>query len=662
MNGFLDSLVAYLQNHLAVVIEYAEKYGINIPVSEESVVNEPLENRNVQDDHDELSALLQSATSKLLDELPLGDMGDSAGDSLSDSLGLGKLIQESLQNQIGPVKDEGAGSSTGDGSGLFESGGLASLIAAKLNNGFDSLANLSQNLANGQGQQQGLGQASSAPMQSPYLAQYNQLSQAPYYSYNNQPPPPPPPPPADGEPLPPNQTLPTSLLYERARQAAVAKSNSAARREGIHSTRRAWTPEEERALMTGLDMVKGPHWSQILSLFGANGTMSDILKDRTQVQLKDKARNLKLFFLKTNSEMPYYLQCVTGELKTRAPGQAARKEAEEKARQNSEEEQARIQGIMTLAGGLQHNHHPVSNQQVSQVNNHQANQVSNHQVNQYSQVNNHQVNNGLSNSHSNGQMPMPMQGSPAQARTTPLLPTTPTPSPSVGQNGGMATMTPNTNMGPGNPGTPNIGTTAPMTPSISSAAPLTPRIGGNNGMGLPTPSIAPASGAPTPTPMSPPVKTEPQDHLTPIQPKPEPHPLQSPQHTEQQGQMQQPQQRQQSQQPYVHITLPGTQPPTLAHAPEPAQPFTHSATDINNSPGVQPPGVSTQQNYHQDDPMDGLARLFDHQPQPLLPPHESHNGNNDDVELFGHHDPNDHHDATDIASLLQTLQAATASI
>lgn len=132
--------------------------------------------------------------------------------------------------------------------------------------------------------------------------------------------------------LPPTQSLPTSVLYERARQAAVAKSSAHARREGLHSTRRPWTPEEEKALMAGLDMVKGPHWSQILQLFGQNGTISDILKDRTQVQLKDKARNLKLFFLKTNSEMPYYLQCVTGELKTRAPSQAARKEAEEQAR------------------------------------------------------------------------------------------------------------------------------------------------------------------------------------------------------------------------------------------------------------------------------------------------------------------------------------------
>ncbi|RCI11353.1 hypothetical protein L249_7132 [Ophiocordyceps polyrhachis-furcata BCC 54312] len=155
-----------------------------------------------------------------------------------------------------------------------------------------------------------------------------------------------------GEDLPPNQTFPSAILYDKARQAALCKTTAHTRREGIHSTRRPWSQEEEKALMAGLDMVKGPHWSQILTLFGQNGTISDILKDRTQVQLKDKARNLKLFFLKTSSEMPYYLQAVTGELKTRAPTQAARKEAEVRAKQSSEEDQARLQGIMALAGGL----------------------------------------------------------------------------------------------------------------------------------------------------------------------------------------------------------------------------------------------------------------------------------------------------------------------
>lgn len=197
--------------------------------------------------------------------------------------------------------------------------------------------------------------AESMAAQSPYLNHLHQHQpQNSYYSYSQPVPEHQPPQPGPGGILPPNQSLSSALLYDKARQAALSKSSAHTRREGLHSTRRPWTQEEEKALMAGLDMVKGPHWSQILTLFGQNGTISDILKERTQVQLKDKARNLKLFFLKTNSEMPYYLQAVTGELKTRAPTQAARKEAEERARMNSEEDQAKLQGIMALAGGLQH--------------------------------------------------------------------------------------------------------------------------------------------------------------------------------------------------------------------------------------------------------------------------------------------------------------------
>ena len=122
----------------------------------------------------------------------------------------------------------------------------------------------------------------------------------------------------------PAQTTPTQVLYERARLAAQSKASPNARRSGLPSQRRPWTPEEETALMAGLDRVKGPHWSQILAMFGPGGTINEVLKDRNQVQLKDKARNLKLFFLKSGIEVPYYLQFVTGELKTRAPGQAAK--------------------------------------------------------------------------------------------------------------------------------------------------------------------------------------------------------------------------------------------------------------------------------------------------------------------------------------------------
>jgi hypothetical protein len=159
----------------------------------------------------------------------------------------------------------------------------------------------------------------------------------------------------------PTQSAPTQVLYEKARQAAVAKSHpGTTRRPGLPSQRRPWSTEEENTLMTGLDQVKGPHWSQILALYGPNGSVNDVLKDRNQVQLKDKARNLKLFFLKSSIEVPYYLQSVTGELKTRAPSQAARKEAEDRAKCTSAEERARMESIGILAGGL--NNQPAQTQ------------------------------------------------------------------------------------------------------------------------------------------------------------------------------------------------------------------------------------------------------------------------------------------------------------
>lgn len=105
--------------------------------------------------------------------------------------------------------------------------------------------------------------------------------------------------------------------------------------------------------MAGLDRVKGPHWAQILAMFGPGGTINETLKDRNQVQLKDKARNLKLFFLKSGIEVPYYLKFVTGELKTRAPAQAAKQEARERERKRGEEDKAHVEGIegmMALAG------------------------------------------------------------------------------------------------------------------------------------------------------------------------------------------------------------------------------------------------------------------------------------------------------------------------
>ena len=157
----------------------------------------------------------------------------------------------------------------------------------------------------------------------------------------------------------PTQSAPTHVLYERARNATTAKASPNTRRTVHSGQRRQWTTEEESSLMAGLDRVKGPHWSQILAMFGPGGTINEVLKDRNQVQLKDKARNLKLFFLKSGIEVPYYLQFVTGELKTRAPAQAAKNEAKEKG--TTDEDRAHIEGLMALAGGSSHDTDPATN-------------------------------------------------------------------------------------------------------------------------------------------------------------------------------------------------------------------------------------------------------------------------------------------------------------
>ncbi|KAI4724285.1 hypothetical protein E4T49_08018, partial [Aureobasidium sp. EXF-10728] len=95
------------------------------------------------------------------------------------------------------------------------------------------------------------------------------------------------------------------------------KARSKPKTGGSATQRQPWKQEEEDALMAGLAEVKGPHWSQILSLYGRGGSVSEVLKDRNQIQLKDKARNLKLYYLKMGKEVPECLRGVTGELRKR---------------------------------------------------------------------------------------------------------------------------------------------------------------------------------------------------------------------------------------------------------------------------------------------------------------------------------------------------------
>lgn len=135
---------------------------------------------------------------------------------------------------------------------------------------------------------------------------------------------------------PPNRTSPP-LSAHGARQsplpaAKLSGGQAPTSSPSASTTRQPWTKPEEDALLAGLDRVSGPHWSQILALYGRGGSVSEVLKDRNQVQLKDKARNLKLWYLKTGREVPECLRGVTGELRKRGGARArAALAAEEEA-------------------------------------------------------------------------------------------------------------------------------------------------------------------------------------------------------------------------------------------------------------------------------------------------------------------------------------------
>lgn len=141
--------------------------------------------------------------------------------------------------------------------------------------------------------------------------------------------------------------------YKQARlaDAATERQKQDRARSSSGGQRRAWSNEEEQALMQGLDKVQGPHWAKILAMFGENGSVSNVLKDRNQVQCKDKARNLKLYFLKGGHELPPGLKLVTGELKTRAPGRASKLEMHEQLQRSASEDKATSDAISALVGG-----------------------------------------------------------------------------------------------------------------------------------------------------------------------------------------------------------------------------------------------------------------------------------------------------------------------
>jgi protein TBF1 len=142
----LNSVGAFFCSHLPVVVDYAEKYGINIPPSEELDPQDMVPpNENHQ--HDELAALIQSATSNMdvdgdqqADRIKREIVPNDQSMSLADGLNLGELIAQSLsgQDEFGAVDGLPRMDDTSTMDDTFDATGLASLIAESMGSSVDN--------------------------------------------------------------------------------------------------------------------------------------------------------------------------------------------------------------------------------------------------------------------------------------------------------------------------------------------------------------------------------------------------------------------------------------------------------------------------------------------------------------------------------------------
>ena len=69
-----------------------------------------------------------------------------------------------------------------------------------------------------------------------------------------------------------------------------------------------WTQAETIALEEGLRTLKGPRWQELLGLYGRNGKINQVLKDKNTGDLYDKVKIICREFLDSGREPPEYLK------------------------------------------------------------------------------------------------------------------------------------------------------------------------------------------------------------------------------------------------------------------------------------------------------------------------------------------------------------------
>ena len=70
---------------------------------------------------------------------------------------------------------------------------------------------------------------------------------------------------------------------------------------------RIWSIEKEITLIIDFEKIKDSHWTRILVIYKRDEKINEVLKNRNANQFRDKARNLKNFFIKYDFEISYHL-------------------------------------------------------------------------------------------------------------------------------------------------------------------------------------------------------------------------------------------------------------------------------------------------------------------------------------------------------------------
>lgn len=107
----------------------------------------------------------------------------------------------------------------------------------------------------------------------------------------------------DSPPSSPNSTPVSSSSSEDSDRPLVSQQES----ETFTPISR-WTQAETIAFEEGLRTVKGPRWREILSLYGRNGKINQMLEHKNTGDLYDKAKMLRQEFIDSGREPPEYLE------------------------------------------------------------------------------------------------------------------------------------------------------------------------------------------------------------------------------------------------------------------------------------------------------------------------------------------------------------------